>query len=583
MRKTLFRWIAVLLCAALSLPGLAACGGTKDTSAYRAKVDLLKTEVLTETTAWELGLDPAGDAGYAVFLSVCDVQTRADVFSGTGATLEEAWEAADRAAESALAKSGRSPVWMKADLVFQSEKVTYEDLCQSLSTQRPGSVRFGVSFDDDFENALIEAELNAAGAFRCGEEDAGIDKDALNEYLKSADRKKIRKLPDTCIVFRSFGWLCDEENNIYMLGSDKTNQGRRRLDIVDAGHAVEVVRSSSDYLKAQIREDGTFVYGYASGSGADLEGYNILRHAGAVWSLISSYQLTRDAALIQPIDQAVEYMLRQVVSADDQTAYLYEAQTDEIKLGGCGLAVIALTEYMEAFDTDKYLDVCRQLGNGILSLLHAEDGTYYHVLNGDFTEKEAFRTVYYDGEATFALCRLYGMTGEAVWLDAAKAAVGHFIAADYAQYCDPWVAYTMNEITKYVDDQTYYLFALENVQDHYEQLNSETSDPIHLELLMATFELYDRLVTRGAQIDGFDKAAFLQTLYSRADLLLNGYFYPEYAMYMDQPEKILGAFMVREDGFRTRIDDVQHGISGFCLYQKNYLKLLAHDLLIYIN
>ena len=583
MRKTLFRWIAVLLCAALSLPGLAACGGTKDTSAYRAKVDLLKTEVLTETTAWELGLDPAGDAGYAVFLSVCDVQTRADVFSGTGATLEEAWEAADRAAESALAKSGRSPVWMKADLVFQSEKVTYEDLCQSLSTQRPGSVRFGVSFDDDFENALIEAELNAAGAFRCGEEDAGIDKDALNEYLKSADRKKIRKLPDTCIVFRSFGWLCDEENNIYMLGSDKTNQGRRRLDIVDAGHAAEVVRSSSDYLKAQIREDGTFVYGYASGSGTDLEGYNILRHAGAVWSLISSYQLTRDAALIQPIDQAVEYMLRQVVSADDQTAYLYEAQTDEIKLGGCGLAVIALTEYMEAFDTDKYLDVCRQLGNGILSLLHAEDGTYYHVLNGDFTEKEAFRTVYYDGEATFALCRLYGMTGEAVWLDAAKAAVGHFIAADYAQYCDPWVAYTMNEITKYVDDQTYYLFALENVQDHYEQLNSETSDPIHLELLMATFELYDRLVTRGAQIDGFDKAAFLQTLYSRADLLLNGYFYPEYAMYMDQPEKILGAFMVREDGFRTRIDDVQHGISGFCLYQKNYLKLLAHDLLIYIN
>ena len=193
MRKTLFRWIAVLLCAALSLPGLAACGGTKDTSAYRAKVDLLKTEVLTETTAWELGLDPAGDAGYAVFLSVCDVQTRADVFSGTGATLEEAWEAADRAAESALAKSGRSPVWMKADLVFQSEKVTYEDLCQSLSTQRPGSVRFGVSFDDDFENALLEVELNAAGAFRCGEEDAGKDSDHHGQL-------PVKKLPVEQII-----------------------------------------------------------------------------------------------------------------------------------------------------------------------------------------------------------------------------------------------------------------------------------------------------------------------------------------------------------------------------------------------
>ena len=43
-------------------------------------------------------------------------------------------------------------------------------------------------------------------------------------------------------------------------------------------------------------------------------------------------------------------------------AYLYEAKVDEIKLGGCGMAVVALTEYMDAFQNDKYTAVCRALG-----------------------------------------------------------------------------------------------------------------------------------------------------------------------------------------------------------------------------
>ncbi|NBJ91786.1 hypothetical protein [Parablautia muri] len=77
-----------------------------------------------------------------------------------------------------------------------------------------------------------------------------------------------------------------------------------------------------------------------------------------------------------------------------------------------------------------------------------DDGGYYHVLSGDFTRKEKLRTVYYDGEATFALCRLYGQTGSQIWLDAAQNAVAYFIREDYTQYKDHWIAYSMNEIHK---------------------------------------------------------------------------------------------------------------------------------------
>ena len=63
--------------------------------------------------------------------------------------------------------------------------------------------------------------------------------------------------------------------------------------------------------------------------------------------------------------------------------------------------------------------------------------------------------------------------------------------------------------------------------------------------------------------------------------MLDGYFYPEYAMYMENPSRILGAFMVREDGYRTRIDDVQHCIGGYYLYYKNYAKLVGYGMLSY--
>lgn len=97
---------------------------------------------------------------------------------------------------------------------------------------------------------------------------------------------------------------------------------------------------------------------------------------------------------------------------------------------------MALTEYIDVFQDEGYKDVCTALGEGSLTMLDQDKGTYHHVLNGDFTRKEESRTIYYDGEATFALCRLYGLTGDPVWLDAAQSAVEHFIEADYTRYKD---------------------------------------------------------------------------------------------------------------------------------------------------
>ena len=239
-----------------------------------------------------------------------------------------------------------------------------------------------------------------------------------------------------------------------------------------------------------------------------------------------------------------------------------------------------MTEYMDVFRDGRYREVCTALGEGILTMLDQSSGEYYHVLNGDFSRKEAYRTVYYDGEATFALCRLYGLTGEERWLDAARSAADRFIAADYTRYRDHWVAYSMNELTRYVEDEpAYYAFALENARKNLEEIRCrDTASHTYLELLMAAFEVYDRMADAGMAAESFDLDALLQAIYARADRMLSGYFYPECAMYMANPQRILGTFMVRHEGYRVRIDDVQHNIGGYYLFWKNYDRLTAYGL-----
>ena len=551
---------------------------------FERKSELLKEQVLSGKRDGELtgGIEEGLPKG-VVFISVCNGDERSKVFTGTGSDKQAAWDDAYAQAKAFVEENNYSSLWMKADLMLEAKTLNTEEFSIELHHFRHEFFRKGLAFDKSFNTALLEAELNGAKILDYDEE--CVNATYLKTYLKKAGRTPITSLPDEYVMFNCVSWLCDENSEVYELISDDADYGRRRVDTVDKDYAAMLVENASSFLIDQVNDDGKFVYGMYPRFDRDIENYNIVRHASTLWSLVCQYRMTGNDELVGVIDKAIDYMIENaVISSDDNTSYLYEEKWDEIKLGGCGCAVIALTEYMDAFGSDKYKDVAVKLGNGILTMLNKDTGEYYHVLNGDCSRKEQFRTVYYDGEATFALCRLYSLTGDEKWLDAAKAAVGHFIDADYVQYKDHWVAYSMNEITKYVDDDEYYTFALRNAQENLDIIyNRDTTYHTYFELLMSTFELYDRMIERGIHVsyldNGFDLDYFLKTIYKRADHMLNGYFYPEYAMYMANPNRVLDTFMVRHDGYRVRIDDVQHNVGGYYLYYKNYDKLVDYGML----
>jgi hypothetical protein len=129
------------------------------------------------------------------------------------------------------------------------------------------------------------------------------------------------------------------------------------------------------------------------------------------------------------------------------------------------------------------------------------------------------------------------------------------------------LSYSVNELTKHRPDDRYYTFGLQNVAPKLTFIHDrETTYPTFLELMLAARDMIIRIQTQGRQVllENFPLEQLEQTIERRMHYQLNGFFYPEVAMYMKRPERILGSFYIRHHSFRVRIDDVEHNLSGYC-------------------
>lgn len=522
---------------------------------------------------------------YTLFISVSDGKSRARVAHVSSPSFNQSWNMVVDKTFEMMKKFDVKPIWIKVDLVNWVQKIPYAALKNIVLSAKFGKfLRMGFSLDTEFDLAFLEAEANSyklydytvipLKASKPGHDKVPvINKEQIEKYLLWYKESKNVEIGNYVYLFNCKSYFVDQDNVTYSLYDKGLRCGRREVEEVDATICKNILTTASQYLTRQLKEDGSFIYGYYPSFDSMMKSYNILRHTGTLWSMMCAYDVTQDPSIKPVIEKSLDYLESQILYYDNNIAFVLEAKDEEIKLGGLGVAIIAMTKYMETYGDRDYRDLVSKLANGIIHMQHPETGQLAHVLySDDFTLKEATRTVYYDGESTYALVKAYEVTKEKKYLEAAQLSIDYFIRNNYIKYRDHWLAYAMNEFTKFVHDEVYYTFALKNAWENRKRIDEQpTSYHTYLELLMETYDIYLRIKEEKRDIPymkNIDEVEFVRIIKHRAWHMLDGYFYPEYAMYMSKPGTILGSFFVRHDGFRTRIDDDQHFIDGYSKYYK---------------
>jgi len=525
---------------------------------------------------------PAPYPAFTLFFSVSDGAQRAHVVHARAADFETAWREGAGRMESWVRERGIVSPWLRIDWVEGASPMDWAQFKTQLTAVKRNYFRLGLAFDKDFSMAFTEQELNA-NAMLCG--DSTIPHSVVNaRNFEVYSQARFERSPpldmssdQPVYLLATVGVFCQPDGVVHKLVGTGLDAGRRQLPALNPQSVLDLVRSGSSYLARQVQGDGLFVYGYFPCFDRRIPTYDAMRHASAVYAMLESWELTRDETLRAAIDRALDHLtgalIRDYTLLDGRAAAFLVDTGGEIKLGGNAACVLALVKYCELMETRRWLPLLERLAVGIASLQDPASGRFNHVLHAsDLTVKQASRVIYYDGEAAYALMRLYALTREPQWLAVVEKAFDHFIASQHWQAHDHWLSCCVHELTHWSPQEKYFRFGLQNVAGYLDfVLDRKTTFPTLLELMLAAQQMLQRLEGMPAMrhlLDELDTEKFYRALDYRAHYLLNGFFWPEMAMYFRRPSTVVGSFFIRHHSFRVRIDDVEQYLSGFAAYHR---------------
>lgn len=472
--------------------------------------------------------------------------------------------------------------YIKIDIAYNLMQQVWKEVEQQVHHQfHNNHYRKGIGFDEHCSVAFLEQEIYGKAIIRGLSYDKPnfFDETNLNyaikqKYNATKPQIKLQELQEIWTFDTYAGFY--ENGQFINLASRYDVNGIRGISNNKKQHFQQLIEQNSAFLHDQIQENGKFIYGYFSAYDRDIRNYNTVRHCTSVYALLETFEVQNKPEYWSKIHAAIHYALTNFYKEkDSSTAFMIDGKEGEleIKLGANAAAILMLTKYQEITQKSDYQKYAEKLANGILKLIDS-NGSTTHVLNyPDYDLKEKFRIIYYDGEAALALLRLYQINQDSRLLETVKLMFECFIEKRYEKYHDHWLSYCTNELTKICPEDKYFIFGLNNYLKHFIFIkNRKTTYATLLEMLMAAYKMVSRLKEQG-RTTLFEQAYMseLQKLIEfRADFQTTGFFYPEMAMYMARPDKILHAFYIRHDRFRVRIDDQEHNLSGYIAYVKDY-------------
>lgn len=198
----------------------------------------------------------------------------------------------------------------------------------------------------------------------------------------------------------------------------------------------KAIHRSAHYLTASVKKDGMFIYRINMDATRRVKKkYNILRHAGTIYSMSMYYRLNPDADVLSAIKKAGRYLqtdaMRPLPENDAITAIWSDPKVNQsgkalqAKLGGAGIGLVALLSIESIHPGFTPLSDLQALGRFVV-FMQKENGDFYSkYIPSTGGRMDNWRSLYYPGEAALGLVMLYELDPKINWLQAAINALAY--------------------------------------------------------------------------------------------------------------------------------------------------------------
>ncbi len=326
---------------------------------------------------------------------------------------------------------------------------------------------------------------------------------------------------------------------------------------------LKIAIEGAECLARLVDRRGKFLYRYDADNPGPTSGYNILRHCGTIWAMTEVANRAGPLPdVAQAAQRATEWLIERHIRPYGTTGARCVVAGDAVKLGGNGLAILALLEVAALNENHDYVDLAGDLAEYIV-LQRKPDGNFAHKRRFSTDEVMPFHSDYYTGEALFGLLRLTAVTGDSRWLDVSQASEDLLAAQNYGvPQQSHWMLYALEQLHRlrpHPVSRSHARVIAEDILDKPEYRAHQRSTPIacRSEGLLAFVRLCEGLSSESADRPVFDQTAARSRTVIHENLELQlGYRRPN------------GSFVHGRGNSEVRIDYIQHNISSFLGYAR---------------
>jgi len=327
---------------------------------------------------------------------------------------------------------------------------------------------------------------------------------------------------------------------------------------------LEIAHTGAECLANLIKKNGSFKYRYDSQEARPLKGYNVLRHAGAVWAMLDVYHNVSDKKILDCCRQATHYLLDTYLRFYRSYNNACICENNTIKLGGNALSTLALISLFETTQDPFLLTIAERLAQFMVDQRMENNGLVHkrYFKSGKISK---FHSMYYTGEALFALVALYRLTQQKYWYDAVRKIENELAPKNYGvKEQSHWMLYFLELLSNYEVSSLYYHHAEKivlHILDNPEYLSWERSTPIacRSEGLLAFLRL--------KRPDTIDDKTLCERCIKQIKYNLN----KQLAFRLPDGSFVRGGHDRRKN--EVRIDYIQHNISSFLHFSRLDLSL----------